>query len=370
MTSSTYAARLPVTGRPALVVGGDQALLGVVSALVEAGAQVTVVAHQVAPAVEDLAGRGALTWVRRDWSADDLDDVWLVVASREDPALARECELRRLWLQTEAATTGAGDDGAARRVEHGARGSVTLVGGGPGDPGLLTLSGLKALEAADVVVADRLAPLAVLADLANHPTIVDVSKIPGGRATAQERINALLVEHASAGAHVVRLKGGDPFVFGRGGEEALACAEAHIPVRVVPGVTSAVAAPELAGVPVTHRGASQGFTVVSGHLPPGHPGSTVDYAALAGAGTTIVLLMAVANLDAIARELLDAGMPPDTACAVVADAALPSQHVVRAPLEKVAAEAVREGIRPPAVTVIGEVGHVGESVAEALGAGR
>ena len=150
-------------------------------------------------------------------------------------------------------------------------GRVTLVGGGPGDPGLLTVAGLEALRTADVVLYDHLAPLACLDECPSGVLLIDVGKIPGGRATSQQRINELLVEHALAGRHVVRFKGGDSFVFGRGGEEVIACAEAGVPVAVVPGVTSAVAGPALAGVPVTHRGVVQAFTVVSGHVPPGHP---------------------------------------------------------------------------------------------------
>ena len=150
-------------------------------------------------------------------------------------------------------------------------GRVVLVGGGPGDPGLLTLRGRAALAEADVVVADRLAPLALLDELPAEVTVVDAAKVPGGRSMPQEEIDRLLVDHARAGRVVVRLKGGDPFVFGRGMEEVEACVAAGVPVEVVPGVTSAIAVPGAAGIPVTHRGVVQAFTVVSGHLPPGRP---------------------------------------------------------------------------------------------------
>ncbi|WP_344202619.1 uroporphyrinogen-III C-methyltransferase [Aeromicrobium alkaliterrae] len=236
---------------------------------------------------------------------------------------------------------------------------MTLVGGGPSDPGLLTVAGRDALLDADVVVTDRLAPLAALATLPPHVVIIDVAKIPHGRTTPQEEINRLLVEHASAGRHVVRLKGGDSFVFGRGGEEVDACREAGIPVTVVPGVTSAIAAPELAGIPVTHRGTSQGFTVVSGHLPPSHPESTVDWAALARAGTTIVVLMGVRTLPAIAEALTAGGLTGTTPAAVVADAGQPSQRVVRGTVATIAALAAEAGIGAPAVTVFGEVAAIG-----------
>ena len=234
-------------------------------------------------------------------------------------------------------------------------GRVTLVGGGPGDPGLLTLSGLHALRTADVVLYDHLAPLSCLAECPAGVQLIDVGKIPGGRATSQQRINELLVEHALAGRHVVRFKGGDPFVFGRGGEEVIACAEAGISVAVVPGVTSAVAGPALAGVPVTHRGVVQAFTVVSGHVPPRHPASTTDWAALARAGHTIVVLMGVANLAAICAELMANGLAADTPAIVIADAWLPSMREVRGTVRGIAAGVESSGLRPPAIMVIGQV---------------
>ncbi|MEH3033192.1 MAG: uroporphyrinogen-III C-methyltransferase [Aeromicrobium erythreum] len=243
--------------------------------------------------------------------------------------------------------------GRAQRV-----GTVTLVGAGPGDPGLLTIAGRDALLAADVVVTDRLVPQATLRDLRAGVEVVDVAKVPGGRSTPQETINALLVEHARAGRDVVRLKGGDSFVFGRGGEELVACAKAGVPTRVVPGVTSSVAGPALAGIPVTHRGLTQGFTVVSGHVPPDHPDCTVDYAALARTGTTIVVLMGVRTLGPITDALVAAGLPASTPAAIVADAGLPSQRAVRGSVATIAGLADETGIRPPAVTVIGEVADV------------
>ena len=166
-------------------------------------------------------------------------------------------------------------------------GTVTLVGGGPGDPGLLTLAGLEAVRQADVILYDRLAPVEVLDEAPGHCEKLPVGKVPRGEYVPQERINALLVEHAQAGRKVVRLKGGDSFVFGRG-EEWQACAAAGVPVRVVPGVTSAVAAPELVGIPVTHRHLVQGFTVVSGHVAPDDPHSMLDWAQLATSPTTLV----------------------------------------------------------------------------------
>lgn len=234
-------------------------------------------------------------------------------------------------------------------------GRVILVGGGPGDPGLLTVAGQRALAAADVVVTDRLAPLAAIAEHAPHADVVHVGKIPRGPYTPQERINEILLERARAGEVVVRLKGGDGFVFGRGGEEWEACTAAGVPVEVVPGVSSATAVPALAGIPVTHRGLTQGVVVVSGHVAPDDPRSDVDWAALAGSRLTIVVLMGVATLDAIARELVAAGLPPGTPAASIMDGGLPGQRVVRAPLQDIAAAADAGGIAPPAITVIGAV---------------
>lgn len=234
-------------------------------------------------------------------------------------------------------------------------GRVTLVGGGPGDPGLLTVAGLDALRSADVVLYDHLAPVASLAECRPGAVLIEVGKIPGARTTSQHRINELLVEHARAGRHVVRFKGGDPFVFGRGGEEVQACAEAGLQVTVVPGVSSAIAGAALAGIPVTHRGLVQAFTVVSGHVPPTHPGSTTDWAALARAGHTIVVLMGVTHLGAICTELIGQGLAPHTPAATIADAAMPGMRVLRGTIATLGEQASAAGITPPAVTVIGEV---------------
>lgn len=232
-------------------------------------------------------------------------------------------------------------------------GTVTLVGGGPGDPGLMTVAGRSAIEQADVVLVDNLAPSDALAWARDDAEIVHVAKLPRAAFTPQETINDLLVTHAQAGLRVVRLKGGDGFVFGRGMEEVEACTEAGVPVRVVPGVSASVAVPALAGIPVTHRGLVQGFTVVSGHLPPGHADISIDWAALARSGTTIVVLMGVKNLPAITETLQAHGLAATTPAAVIANGGLPEQRVVRADLAAIA-EAARD-IAPPAITVIGAV---------------
>ncbi|MBQ0994486.1 uroporphyrinogen-III C-methyltransferase [Micromonospora sp. H61] len=238
--------------------------------------------------------------------------------------------------------------------DHG-HGSVAVVGGGPGPDDLITVRGKALLDAADVVVVDRLAPQGLLAGLRPDVLVVDAAKVPRGPSMAQEAINEALVSHARAGRRVVRLKGGDPYVFGRGHEEVQACVAAGVPVTVVPGVSSALAAPALAGVPVTHRGVAHDVTVVSGHLPPGHPDSLVDWAALARARGTVVLLMAVDTIAKIATVLIEHGRAPESPVLAVQDAGLPDQRSVPARLDEIGAVAAREGVGPPAVFVLGPV---------------
>ena len=316
-------------GTSALVIGGDGRAAAQVATLLEAGATVTVIAPSATASIEDLAARGLITWQAREVDMDDIRKAGIVL-------------------------TGHAEERAPDRILDS--GTVTLVGGGPGDPGLVTVAGREAIEHADVIVTDRLAPLAALAWARPDAEIIDVAKIPGGRSTGQDEINQLLVEHAKSGKNVVRFKGGDNFVFGRGSEELLACLHAGIDARVIPGVSSAIAAPALAGIPVTHRGFTQGFTVISGHVPPGHPDSTLDYAALAASGTTIVVLMGVRTLSAICAALADGGLDPSTPAAVIADGAMPSQRVVRATLATIDDAAADLGA--PAVAVIGEVAGI------------
>ncbi len=339
-----------VAGRRVLVCGGAPAALAAVAGLVDRGALVTIVAEELATTLQGLADRGALVVERRALAARDLADAALVVAATgsvdSDAAIAQAATAaNRLVLRATVTAPPAGSG----------RGRVVLVGGGPGDPGLLTVAGLEAVRAADVIVCDRLAPLAALAEARADAEIIDVAKIPRGRFTPQERINGLLVQHATAGRVVVRLKGGDGFVFGRGGEEWQACAAAGVEVTVIPGVTSAVAAPALAGVPLTHRSLVQGFSVVSGHLPPGADGSTVDWAALARSRTTLVIMMGLATLPATTAELVRHGLAAGTPAVTVADGALPTQRSVRGTLGDIADRTRRAGLRAPAVTVIGEV---------------
>ena len=243
----------------------------------------------------------------------------------------------------------------ARRTTRKPVGTVYLVGAGPGDPGLITVRGLAALRGADFVVYDRLGVSPALLDFAPRDAErVFAGKSAGRHAMTQAKINRLLVSKARAGAAVVRLKGGDPFVFGRGGEEAEALAAAGIPFEVVPGVTSATAGPAAAGIPVTHRDWAASVAVATAHEAPGKAGSRIDWEALARADT-VVLLMGVERLAEIATALITAGKRRSTPAAVIASATLPSQRTVTAPLSGIAAAARRAGIRPPAITVVGDV---------------
>ena len=234
---------------------------------------------------------------------------------------------------------------------------VVLVGGGPGAWDLITVRGMRALQEAEVIVADHLGPTAQLDKLCDVDAkeLIDVSKIPYRAQVAQERINEILIEHAQAGRRVVRLKGGDPYVFGRGFEELTALTAAGLPVEVIPGVTSAVAVPALAGTPVTHRGVVHAFTVVSGHLPPGHEKSLVDWGALARVGGTIVVVMGVRNVRAIMAALVEAGMPGDTPATVIQEGETDAQRVYFATAASLADVMEAEGVAAPAVYVVGEV---------------
>jgi uroporphyrin-III C-methyltransferase len=244
------------------------------------------------------------------------------------------------------------------------RGVVYLVGAGPGDPRLITVLGLDRLRQAEVVVYDRLVSER-LVDEAPGAERIFVGKAPGEHAAKQEEINALLVRHARAGRIVVRLKGGDPFVFGRGSEEALACAEAGIPWEVVPGISSAVSVPALAGIPVTHRELAGGFAVVTGHCA---EGDRQDWAALARV-ETLVILMGLSRLPEIAASLLFHGRPAATPVAAIAQGSLPGETVVTATLATIAGEVKRAGLRAPATVVVGEVVRVRERLAAAFGNG-
>ncbi|CAN5305245.1 uroporphyrinogen-III C-methyltransferase [soil metagenome] len=358
MSTDSLSVRLPVRGRPVTVAGSAGRAMSATGSLIRAGAVVTVISPDPTAYLTDLAERGLITIREREFVSADIDSAALLFA-------CTGIEARDMSIAEAAAERGVFcicDDPADALMSTSVFGNgrprvgrVILVGGGPGNPGLLTVAGRDAIAGADVIVTDRLAPVAILSELAPHAQIIDASKIPGGRRVEQSEINSMLISHALEGKTVVRLKGGDGFVFGRGGEEVDECVRAGIAVDVIPGVSSAIAAPASAMIPATHRGLTQGFTVISGHVPPEHPESGVNYAALAQANTTIILMMAVANLDAITAALIDGGMDIDTPAAVIADGSLPSQREVRATLATIAAAARAADIGPPATTVIGAV---------------
>jgi uroporphyrin-III C-methyltransferase/precorrin-2 dehydrogenase/sirohydrochlorin ferrochelatase len=401
--SSPYLLGLRLSGRRVLVVGGGRVAQRRVPTLLDAGASVTLVSPSVTPALDDLIADGLITWEHRSYQVGDCDGAWLVQACTDhrsvNAAVAAEAEAKRIWCvraddrdasaawtpasgrvdEISVAVTAGGDPRRAAGIRDAVVGAlrdgtidarrnrtkpvgVALVGGGPGDPGLITVRGRQLLAQADVVVADRLAPRALLDELAPDVELIDAAKIPYGRFLAQEKINELLIDHARQGKFVVRLKGGDPFVFGRGGEEMLACARAGIPVVVVPGVTSAVAVPAAAGVPVTHRGVSQEFHVISVHVAPDDPKSTVDWAGLARSPGTLVLLMAVERIAVIADTLIQDGRSPETPVMVVQDGTLPTQRALYASLSTVAERVIAAGTRPPAIVVVGDVVRVGQEI--------
>ncbi|MEV4660178.1 uroporphyrinogen-III C-methyltransferase [Micromonospora sp. NPDC049301] len=400
MSTNPYPLGLRLDGRRVVVVGGGAVATRRVPALLDAGADVLLVAPELTPALRARADAGRLRWVPRRFEPDDLNGAWLVQVAIDDPiaaatvsALAAERRIFCVRADDRMAATawtpavtrhgpvtvavlGGGDPRRAMTVRDairdllGARkapppveegslpdagGRVALVGAGPGDPELITVKGWRLLTEADVVVADRLVPGLLLDELRPDVELVDASKIPYGPSRAQEEINRILVDRARAGAFVVRLKGGDPYVFGRGGEELLACAEAGVPVTVVPGVTSSIAAPAAAGIPVTHRAVAHEFTVVSGHVAPDSPASLVRWEALAGLRGTLVILMGLKNLAAITATLIAHGRSPQTPAAVVQEATTGAQRMVRSTLGAVAADVLAADLRPPAVVVVGDV---------------
>jgi len=397
VTDNAYLVGLRLTGKKVVVVGGGTVAQRRLPLLIANGADVYVITRSATPAVEGMSG---ITLTLREFRDGDLDGAWYAIAATNDPdvnaAVVAEAERKHIFcVRADVAREGsavtpasfeyeglsvgvlAGGEhrrsAAIRSAIHEAlqqglitaetpgvvHGGVALVGGGPGDPELITVRGRRLLAHADVVVADRLAPQELLAELPPQVEVIDAAKIPYGRAMAQHAINEVLIDRAKAGKFVVRLKGGDPFVFARGYEEVLACADAGIPVTVVPGVTSAIGVPALAGVPVTHRAVTHEFVVVSGHVAPGHPESLVNWNALAALSGTIVLLMAVERIELFAKALLEGGRPADTPVLVVQQGTTTAQRTLRATLDD-AAERIREdGIRPPAIIVIGSVAAFG-----------
>ena len=399
-----YPVALDLAGRLVVVVGGGTVATRRAKALIDAGADVHVVAPSVTGELAGLAASGTVTLHPRAYAPGDLAGAWLVHAATDDAGVnaevAADAEALRIWCvrADDASASSARTPAVARSGEI----TVAVTSGDParsrelaarlrsprtparsrcaGDAG--AASGWSASSAA--VRATRgsspcgagvrsprrtsssstSSPRATLLDeLDADVLVVDAGKAPHAHNLTQDQINATIVEHALAGRRVVRLKGGDPYVFGRGGEEALACVAAGVPFEVVPGVTSAVAVPALAGIPVTHRGVTQDVAIVSAHLDPSHPGATVDWDALAHGPGTLVLLMAVAHLDRVAEELVKRGRSAATPVAVISDGTTPRQRVLVSTLAEVAADVDAAEVRPPAVVVVGDVVRLRELLA-------
>lgn len=391
-----YPTALRLLGRPVLVVGGGPVAARRAKGLLDAGARVTVVAPVASAALRELADAGLLTWEPRTYVPSDVDGVWFVQTATGDPAVdsqvSADAEAQRIWCvnasdheasaawtpavavvdNVQIAVNAGGDPRRAmalrdavataletgdlplrrRRVSNGAAaaGSVALVGGGPGDTGLITVRGRRLLGQADVVVADRLGPRGLLKELAPDVRVIEVGKSPGHHPVPQAEINRILVEEALKGHRVVRLKGGDPYVLGRGGEEAEYCRQHGVEVEVVSGVTSAISVPAAAGIPVTHRGLAKGFSVVTGHEELSEVPARPDH--------TVVLLMGVAALRDSAAALAGAGLPLDTPVGIVENGYLPNQRVTIGTLGSIADQAEAAGVGNPAVIVIGDVVRV------------
>jgi uroporphyrin-III C-methyltransferase/precorrin-2 dehydrogenase/sirohydrochlorin ferrochelatase len=382
-----YPVGLRLTGRRVVVLGGGQVAQRRLPALIAAGADVLLVSPEATPSVEAMADAGEITWQQRPYAQGDLADAWYALIATGDAeantAASAEAERHRVWcvrsddadratawtpatghsegvtvavLTTDAKgrdprhTAAIRDavveglrDGTLVAPHHRTRTpGVALVGGGPGDPDLITVRGRR-----------------LLAELSPSVEVIDAAKLPFGRFMAQEAINDALIEHARKGKSVVRLKGGDPFVYGRGMEEVQALAEAGIPCTVVPGISSSISVPGAAGIPVTHRGVAHEFTVVSGHIAPDDERSLVDWPSLAKLTGTLVILMGVSTIGKVAETLIAHGKSPDAPVALIQEGTTAGQRRVDATLATVAETVRTEDVKPPAVIVIGEVVKVG-----------
>ncbi|MGO3362432.1 MAG: uroporphyrinogen-III C-methyltransferase [Corynebacterium sp.] len=405
---------LDVQDRLVVLVGGGDVTARRAERLHAEGAVLRIVAPDVSARTAALLentqgttdGAERTEWLPREFREHDVEGAWLVHTATGEPevdlAVDDACRRRRIWcidagdaadasrgsarmaaearqgdLAVGAVSTGAPDPRRSARVrgavqdllDHGLlptrrvrspeQGHVSLIGGGPGPEDLLTLRGHRLLLEADVIIHDRLGPTGVLAAVDDRVEVIDVGKAPGKHPVPQDEINRIIVDRASRGLRVARLKGGDPFVFGRGGEEVRECTAAGVPVDVVPGVSSAIAAPQAADVPVTHRGVADTVHVVNGHRARDSSLSPSTLAALQDDAATVVVLMGVSTLPRFAADALGAGAPGERPVAIIENAHRPEQRCVRATLETVADTAVRESVRNPAVIVVGETARPG-----------
>ena len=385
----SYPLHLDLVGKRVVVVGAGAVAARRIALLAEAKALVTVIAPEIHADILEHATAGPVHVIERAYQAGDLQDAWLVHIATNDALVnaqvADHAAALQIWsVRADAADLSDAQTPAVGRVgdvtvsvtsgdptrsvgyrnqivgnlEQGVLherpkrsagvGSVVLIGAGPGDPELITLRGARALRDADVVVFDRLAPLSLLETIAPEVELIDASKSPGNHVLTQDEINEVIVAKAQQGLRVVRLKGGDPFVFGRGSEEVNACISAGISVEVVPGVTSAISAPSAAGIPVTHRGLSTGFVVISGH-------EIDDIRGVVASGLTTVVLMGVATLPKLVEQFLLHGSAPELPVAIIENAYAPHQKTLTSTLEHVVADAIAAAVANPAVIVIGEV---------------
>lgn len=382
-----YPIGLRLAGRKVVVVGGGVVGTRRVRSLLEVGARVVVISSAVTEELSRLADAGELEWFDRKYETGDLEGAWLVhtatgvaevdaqVSAEADAAQiltvnAAEAEKSTAWVpaiaRDGALTVAAFGGGEPRRAtalrdqivssvfnnQPQVAGTVALIGGGPGDPDLVTLRAKKLLAGADVVVYDRLSPFQLVEELqpraaAGLVELIDVGKAPDNHPVPQDEINAILVREAQAGKRVVRLKGGDPYVFGRGGEELIACAEVGIEVDVVSGISSSISVPAIAGIPVTHRGIATCFTVVTGH--------EAVRGISGGADHTVVILMGVSTLAESADALAAEGRGSACPVAIIEDGFGPNQRVTIATLGTIASIAEATGVKAPAVIVIGNV---------------
>ena len=392
-----YPSGLRLAGRRVVVVGGGQVAQRRIPGLLAAGADVVVVSPAVTPAIEGQVLAGEVGWVERGFADEDLADTWYVIAATDDPAVNEQVskaaeverifcvrsddgtsatawtpatgrydgltlavlgrrEPRRTAAVRDAIVTGLHEGTIAASERRPSVPGVTLVGGGPGHPELISVAGRKALMEADVVVADRLAPRELLGDLPATTEVVDVAKLPrgecrppGGDQPADRRAGA------GRSARGRGSRAATASCSGVGSRRSRPAGAAGVTVNVIPGLSSPLAVPAVAGIPVTHRQVAHDFTVISGHVPPGHPDSLVDWDAVGRLRGTLLLMMAVENAPAIAQAVLAAGRGPATPVAVVCDGSMPGERTVLTTLADLGADLDRHAVRPPAIIVVGDV---------------